>query len=239
MFTVNEVSRLFRGQDWGIAQAECQARPRLAGKWIETDAFSGNFSSALPLHLACSLRPPEGIIQTLVVSYPQGVKSKETAYGRLPIHVACRYGASFEVIQALLLYHPDGAKEPDDMGRIPLHYAISNQAHLSVIELLLETFEDSVKVADIRGWLPVHAAVTRGSPEVVRLLVEIWPESLFKETNKGTTPVLGAKSLPNNSRKREILPFLEGEMDPFSDLVEDHAQKRNSGFDRLRSSVSV
>lgn len=247
MLGVTEFFRLIRGEDWSIAQAECRARPLLAGEWMKMDRFFGSIgeSTALPLHLACSLRPTEDIIQTLVISHPEGVKARETAFGRLPIHIACRSGASFEVIQALLLYHPDGAKKKDYMGRIPLHYAISNHANRSVVALLLETFEDGTKVADEQGWIPLHVASSGGSLDEVKMLFEAWPGSLHKKTAKGNTAIMSANLHPNESQKKQILAFLEQGsedkeekvVDPFSALIREHSVKRNSGFDHLSSNL--
>jgi len=64
------------------------------------------------------------MIQTLVITYPAGIKAKETSFGRLPLHIACRSGASPEAVECLLAYHPDGSKEGDNLKRIPLHVSI-------------------------------------------------------------------------------------------------------------------
>lgn len=81
-------------------------------------------ASVLPLHQCCALRPPVEMIQTLVITYPAGIKAKETSFGRLPLHIACRSGASPEAVECLLAYHPDGSKEGDNLKRIPLHVSI-------------------------------------------------------------------------------------------------------------------
>ena len=78
-------------------------------------------ASVLPLHQCCALRPPVEMIQTLVITYPAGIKAVETSFGRLPLHVACRSGASPEAVECLLAYHPEGTQEGDNLKRIPLH----------------------------------------------------------------------------------------------------------------------
>ena len=57
-------------------------------QWLERSGFfmGRHNASVLPLHQCCALRPPVEMIQTLVITYPAGIKAKETSFGRLPIH---------------------------------------------------------------------------------------------------------------------------------------------------------
>ena len=186
----NELINLIKNEDWKLARVLCDEDPHLASLWTPYEGFTnGRFDSyILPLHQACALRPPEEFIQTLVLAHPNGVKAKETAFGRLPLHVACRSQASIGVVEALIAYFPDALVTPDKLQRVPLHYAISNHCHCDVIEMLVSYNEDCVKKLDHRGWLPLHVASgSTASPKTLRLLLEKYPQSIHAKTSKGST----------------------------------------------------
>lgn len=186
----NELINLIKNEDWKLARVLCDEDPHLASYWTPYEGFTnGKFDSyILPLHQACALRPTEEFVQTLVLAHPNGIKAKETAFGRLPLHVACRSQASIGVVEALIAYFPDALVTADKLKRVPLHYAISNNCDSGVIELLVNYNEDCVKKLDHRGWLPLHVASgSTASPETLKLLLEKHPQSIHAKTNRGST----------------------------------------------------
>jgi hypothetical protein len=55
---------------------------------------------------------------------------------------------------------------------------------------LVETNADCVKVADHRGWIPLHVACNtsfrHGMINVMKILIELWPESVLAKTEKNS-----------------------------------------------------
>ena len=181
-------------------------------------------ASILPLHQAVALRPPVEMIQTLVITYPAGIKAKETSFGRLPLHVACRSGASPEAIECLLAYHPDGSMEGDTLRRIPLHYALKNDAGAEVVALLLDAYPEGVSCADHRGWIPLHVACSMGTDlDVIELLLEEYPETVLLETHKGSDCVKCARMSKGHPNEDAIVKFMEERM------AEQQKQQQQTG----------
>ena len=188
----SDLVQLIMREDWALAAMQCTMKPQLAGRLTQKQGFfmGRHDAQVLPIHQACALRPPIDIVRTLVLSYPAGVKAKESSFGRLPLHVACRSGASSDVIDALLAYYPDSAKADDNLKRIPLHYALKNGCERGVLLKLLDSYPEGVRRGDHRGWIPLHVACSVGTdPDMVRLLIEEWPESVITKTHKGSCAV--------------------------------------------------
>jgi len=210
-----DLNQLIMREDWGLAAMQCKMRPHLAGKWLERSGFfmGRHNASVLPLHQCCALRPPVEMIQTLVITYPAGVKAKETSFGRLPLHVACRSGGSPEAVECLLAYHPDGTQEGDNLKRIPLHYALKNDAGAEVVRLLMDAYPEGVSCADHRGWIPLHVACSMGTDlSIIETLLEDYPETVLMKTHKGSDCIRCAKMSKGHPNEDAICRFMEEKM---------------------------
>mmetsp|Transcript_26964 Transcript_26964/g.58459 ORF Transcript_26964/g.58459 Transcript_26964/m.58459 type:complete len:622 (-) Transcript_26964:146-2011(-) len=210
-----DLNQLIMREDWGLAAMQCRMRPHLAGRWLERSGFfmGRHSASVLPLHQAVALHPPVEMIQTLVLTYPAGIKSKETSFGRLPLHVACRSGASPEAIECLLAYHPDGGREGDTLKRIPLHYALKNDAGAEVVEQLLEAYPEGVKRSDHRGWIPLHVACSMGTElSIIEMLLEEYPETVLMKTRKGSDCIKCAEMSRGHVNEGRIVEFMKERM---------------------------
>uniref|UniRef100_A0A7S2MD84 Uncharacterized protein n=1 Tax=Helicotheca tamesis TaxID=374047 RepID=A0A7S2MD84_9STRA len=108
----------------------------------------------LPLHKACTLKPPLPFLQSLYSAYTDAITSKEK-YGMLPLHVAIQNGASHPIISFLLQHHKDAASTPDNFGLLPLHLACTEGASVNVVTELLRVYPMAMEVCDERGRKPV------------------------------------------------------------------------------------
>jgi hypothetical protein len=117
-----------------------------------------------------------------------------------PLHAA----RSAEMVQLLLDCNADPEFEDDWEHRPLLHYAI--HGHIAAMRMILQHgvdvnpigdpfFEKSLHEAVIMGRLdsdentPLHVAAEEGMTNVVKFLVERWPEGKEALNNKGQTPL--------------------------------------------------
>eukprot|EP00568_Trieres_chinensis_P016612 CAMPEP_0183320058 /NCGR_PEP_ID=MMETSP0160_2-20130417/65282_1 /TAXON_ID=2839 ORGANISM="Odontella Sinensis, Strain Grunow 1884" /NCGR_SAMPLE_ID=MMETSP0160_2 /ASSEMBLY_ACC=CAM_ASM_000250 /LENGTH=266 /DNA_ID=CAMNT_0025486667 /DNA_START=157 /DNA_END=955 /DNA_ORIENTATION=- len=200
-------------EDWSAVKTHCELHPRDAKVWTKRVGFfdGEHESQVLPIHQAVALYAPRDVIERIATTYPEGVRSKETAFKRLPVHIACQSGASADVVSALLSFYPEGAQVKDTLGRLPIHYACSNGASAEVVEALLAAYLWAAAAQDIHSWLPIHVACHFGaSTEVVRALLNAFPDSIQARTEKGSTPLKLIQKI-NCKNKEEILSLLEDE----------------------------
>jgi ankyrin repeat protein len=97
---------------------------------------------------------------------------------------------------------------------IPLHYAA--QRNFDAVQLLLEYGAD-VELRDYDLNTPLHAAAEAGKTDVVRLLMERWPQGKEARNRNGKTPLLmfeeGSRReiQLSDEEKKEIIALLGGQ----------------------------
>lgn len=184
----NVLFRMLLKKNWKGAEARAQTHPEEAATWVVTKGFNGNLRF-LPLHKACVLAPPQGVIEKLLQAYPDGAKCIDQD-GWLPIHCACFYGSCSQAITTLLEAHPKGSQLKDDEGRLPLHYACLKSASQDVVDILLETFSRGSMSKDDEGRLPIHHACSKGAPEtVIDALLKASPKGAQSKDDQGRLPL--------------------------------------------------
>lgn len=66
----------------------------------------------------------------------------------------------------------------------------TNEDGLVALKILLDTNPKCVRVEDHRLWIPLHVACSsssrRGMTNVIKLLLDAWPHSIFRKTSKGS-----------------------------------------------------
>jgi hypothetical protein len=125
----------------------------------------------LPIHSACVLGAPIGVVEALHLAYPMGVVTKEPFTGALPLHLACCHSAPPDLVKGLLLAYPIGARVIDGLGRLALHQAcLSGAPHLTFI-YLLKAYPHAVLLKDDKSRTPLQYAKT--NPAVKRATVEL------------------------------------------------------------------
>ena len=180
--------RLVLKKEWKGASQRSNSFPDEAATWIVTKGFNGNLRF-LPIHKACVLNPPEGLIETLIAAYPDGAKSRDQD-GWLPIHCACFYGASGKVVNTLLVASPKGAQCKDDEGRLPIHYACLKNAPDGVVKALVASYPKGCMSKDDDGRLPIHHACSKGAPDgVIESLLKANPKSAQTKDDQGRLPL--------------------------------------------------
>ena len=178
--------RLILKKDWRAVVQRAAEYPHEASTWIVTKGFNGNLRF-LPLHKACVLAPPEGVVDALLDAYPEGARCTDQD-GWIPLHCACFYGSSEEVVRARLRAFPKGAQSVDDEGRISLHYSCLKAASKPVVMALLSAFPKGAMVKDNEERLPLAHACSKGASEaVISALLKVAPKAAQARDTQGRT----------------------------------------------------
>lgn len=197
-------------ENWEDTTSRVKRCPAESKSWTKVCIDGTHSSSLLPLHQACSLKPPVKAINSLIQAYPKAVRTKESFFFRLPLHIACLRGASLDVVQALLSSYPDGARAKAVFDRLPLHYACGSGAPRGIILALISANPEGPQTQDEHGWLALHlACFYNAEAEVVQALIEAFPDSVRVTTKKGKTPLQCIK-LNKGRRNEKIIALLQG-----------------------------
>ena len=165
-------------KEWEAALEIIEDHPEQSSAWqygIELEHNEGNGSpqlwKRLPIHSACVLRAPVGVVEALHLAYPKGVAMKDPITGALPLHLACRHSSPPDLVKGLVMAHPGGARVADDAGRLPLHQAcLSGGSRLS-FAFLLQAYPHAVLFKDNKCKTPVQCA--KGNPTLNKETVEL------------------------------------------------------------------
>jgi ankyrin repeat protein len=135
-----------------------------------------------------------------------------------------------------LLQH--GAEVNPDTGyEMPLNIAVKH--HLDTVELLVEHGAD-VRGRDFKGNTPLHLAAAARKIDVVKFLVEQWPEAKEALNNDGKTPLssfeqewrfylsMGGVYLVTKRRRRLLLCWAARTLRPIT--IEDSSQNHSYSF---------
>lgn len=180
--------RLILKKDWDGVANRLIMFPDEAGTWIVTKGYNGDLRF-LPLHKACVLSPPPGIIESLIKAFPDGV-TRTDQDGWLPLHCACFYSAPAGSIDALIRADPKAASKKDDDGRLPLHYACLKNAPESVVNQLLGANVKAALAKDNDGRMPLHHACSKAASDpVIEALVRLGPKAAQSKDNNGRLPL--------------------------------------------------
>jgi ankyrin repeat protein len=174
----------------------------------ETDQHNG----MLALHMACKRPAPSvALVSQLLEMYPIAVTLPDMKKGCLPLHWMMRSSSkkkrmSEKVVKMLLKHHPDAARDFDDgAGRLPLHYiCVLEGSSAELCKVMVGAFPQGVEMGDeLAGRLPIHWACKnpngRLSRELVKILVEKFPQALRQADSVGMIPIHYACSAPNPS----------------------------------------
>ena len=174
-------SRLYSqmlSKDWETALSIIEERPKDARKWqygIELDRIESTNSAGmwkrLPIHSACVLHAPIGVIEALFWAYPKGIETKDPFNGSLPLHLACRHSAPPELVKTVITGYPEGSGITDDIGRLPLHLACLSGASRLTFIYLLKAHPHAVLMKDDRRRSPLEYA--RQNPTLKSETVEL------------------------------------------------------------------
>ena len=214
-------------EDWDRVEEILDLDSTSAERWTKVPCFVDcrGASTVLPIHVASSTYVPPAIFGRILKAYPEGVKERESGFGRLPLHLACRSDSSFDVVWSLVKAYPDTTRISDNMGRLPLSYAIRFGASEDIISFLLSINPLAAQHYDRAGWLPLHLALQNtSSPEIVKMVIDAYPAATGKATATGMSSV----SIMHMSRKHGPV-----ERSQILDLLgKHHHNKSGSSTDR-------
>jgi ankyrin repeat protein len=136
----------------------------------------------LPLHFACIYGSPLDLVRYLVEEYPDSLQVAAND-GYLPLHDACLSGAPMDVVQYLAKACPKSLQVTSRSGKKPIDLAKNHEVVIWMESAMLAggfAFDQ----------LPLHHACIIGAPlELVRYLVEEYPDSLQVADNDGYLPL--------------------------------------------------
>lgn len=152
-------------KDWEKALATIEEKPEEGHQWqygIELDRIetldSAIMWKRLPIHSACVLHAPIGLIEALLWAYPKGIRVKDPFTGSLPLHLACRHSAPPELVKTIIMAYPTGSRIADMVGRLPLHMACLSGASRLTFIYLLKAYPHAVLIKDDRRRTPLQYA---------------------------------------------------------------------------------
>jgi hypothetical protein len=162
-------------------------------------------SRLLPLHLATRNGAPLRVIKALVAANRKAVTRPDSFYDRHALHFACLNEPNVEVVSFLLLKSQmNSVCHSDSLSRLPLHYAAFGNADMDVFDALLQAYPKGAEAPEAQGWLPLHVAVkTQCSFTILRRIVESYPASLTKKTNRHSTVFQLARRFHGRSSSME------------------------------------
>ena len=146
------LSELIDERSWDEVLLRLKTNPDEASKMI----MRGGYGKSLPLHEACKLQPPTGVVKALIDAYKQAA-STEGLWAFLPLHFAVRSN-SVEASVTLLEAYPDAARKKESKGKLPLHLACQWGASPDVVDRLLMSYPESIYDGDDDGKLPMDHA---------------------------------------------------------------------------------
>ena len=225
MVTLNDLKQAINNSEWDRVSQIIKTDSSLVKKHYLLPTFLGGFkevSDVLPLHHVCSRDDaPLQLIQRLVLMYPKSIDKKESSLRRTCLHIALLKCLPDEIISFLIEANPDATKMQDRLGRVPLHYAFSNLRSSDILTALIHIFPQCVRAPDKKsGWTPLHIAVTTNvHPDVIRLMINVCPESVLMRMNSGSTVVeLAEESEFQN--KTEIIDIVSKKVEELQSLPE-------------------
>lgn len=219
---------LLWGRRWSWAQQRVRLHPEEArekyvlpiissehsnGEEPQTSEESDDIHSALPLHLACAVRPlpPTALVRDLINAYPAACQKCQKSSGFLPIHMAANLRPIVHSRETNAESSVDGAKQFSSSSEENEKFDANNTSvqqckedsenHGDIINLLLNSYPGSITVREsINSMTPLHIAASTTRAEngivspvvsnVLNILLAKSPANFMKFCNdkNGMTP---------------------------------------------------
>eukprot|EP00814_Leptocylindrus_danicus_P016127 CAMPEP_0116032382 /NCGR_PEP_ID=MMETSP0321-20121206/18132_1 /TAXON_ID=163516 /ORGANISM="Leptocylindrus danicus var. danicus, Strain B650" /LENGTH=683 /DNA_ID=CAMNT_0003507799 /DNA_START=348 /DNA_END=2399 /DNA_ORIENTATION=+ len=165
-------------------------------------------------------------------------------------------GARWFEVRDACIAHPELLRDRVESSRRPpaisfnktaLHVACIFQAPKDVISVMLEANHDAIREIDESGKLPLHRAVSSSgmcaSFDVIELLVNAYPRSIFTRDSSNLTPGELARRVGARPKILEILadnsPIINLGQDAESQELSEHAEALLNLIDGSQSSGST
>jgi hypothetical protein len=112
-------------------------------------------------------------------------------YGSLPLHMIAQRNTNLpnkeHIIVLLVQSYQEGLLIPAGAGmRTPLHILFTDYMSPELTNLLIQRGPQACCMRDKNGWLPAHVAASRHcSPLKLRMLLDVYPETIYAKTSDG------------------------------------------------------
>ncbi|KAL7478450.1 hypothetical protein ACHAW6_004215 [Cyclotella cf. meneghiniana] len=207
--TWHPVQRLYGGRYDGDVlplHAACALRPpasfieNLAAIHPEALLAKEKSFGRVPLHVACRSLAHSSVIRVLCEMEPRCVEERDSLK-RVALHYLVknyttlgedsekRQDSEIEYLSSVeeRSQHEDNCAVRKSLEEGEQH---PNTDGIVALKILLETNPRCVHATDHRGWIPLHVACSsssrKGMTNVLKLLLETWPESVLRKTSKGS-----------------------------------------------------
>uniref|UniRef100_A0A7S2A3H2 Ankyrin repeat protein n=1 Tax=Ditylum brightwellii TaxID=49249 RepID=A0A7S2A3H2_9STRA len=145
------------------------------------------------LHAACRYNLSVAEFSLIMTKVPNAVRQSDYD-SSLPLHIACYNNRPMDVILELFTAFPDAIFAKDKSGATPIHYFCSRHSFvipsISREEYIFVQNAQAARVKDLYGLLPLHVACSNNKPiEVIRSLVDVYPEAVMTQDDSGDTPL--------------------------------------------------
>ncbi len=174
---------------------------------------AGIMNGLLPLHMACAHRANLDVIKELVDAAPITITARagraaKSMHGMIPLHVTLACDVSVRtstaylerIVQFFLEANAECACIADTSGRLAVHHALCGGASEDIVRHILGAFPDGIKApigdhgeaSGLGGMLPLHIAssiVSGRNYNVVKMLLDIWPEGAKEVDTTGRIPL--------------------------------------------------
>lgn len=119
-------------------------------------------------------------------------------------HLAIDQECGKDLLQHLIQVYPEGVSVQNDVGQLPLHAACFTKdmpRTLENVELLLKVNPDAARVTNIYGHVPAHIAAELSTPEVLKRVVDAYPEGIYLACaeDNNNTPLIKAITSGNEA----------------------------------------
>lgn len=145
---------------------------------------------------------------------------------RSPLSTIIALGASLETVRAAIKAHPEGLRASSSLRTTPLHTACSFDTDILVVRYLYHKYPGAIASTTKHVFLPLHNACQMAEPnlEMIKFLVECYPEGLTEINKLGDTPLRIAER--NEATPEEVLEYLEVETERVFSQCEENELKR-------------
>jgi len=159
-----------------------------------------------PLAIAISSNASLEVIALLLRNCPRAAAVSDHA-GLLPLHLACSCydGGKVTLARLLLEVYPEGAVRESNDGRTALHVAIKAVESLDLIHVIVSASPKSF-IMEGCGLNPLFIALRRNcSPEIVKVLVQGYPEVAYSRDRCESLPLRRAVEARSSLETLELL----------------------------------
>jgi len=172
-----------------------------------------------------------GMMRSILTTRPSAAAVKN-AHGNLPIHSLASSSRNMnvktkeELFRGLIHAYPASLTIASGTNeRTPLHIFVHDFISPALCHTLLTIRPEAAKIRDKEGWLPIHLACSSSNCrlEIVRMLLNAYPQSIGETTNDGKTPLMivngvATKKRPMKGVIEELTKRLQADTGTVSDI---------------------